>query len=89
MSGPQSRGERVWCRRGVCAEAKGLQWLCVAVEVVGEWVVPPAAGMIQRKENWQRCFSPALGLCFIKGNAPPQSLPKERGEEAAACEGFC
>ena len=79
MSGPQSLGERVRCRRGVCAEAKGLLRLCVAVEVVGVWVVPPAAGMIQRKENWQRCFSPALGLCFIKGNAPPIPPERERG----------
>ena len=78
MSGPQSVGECVWGRRGVCAEAKGLLWLCGAGEVVGVWVVPPAAGRIRRQETWQRCFSPALGLCFLKGNTPPIPIPPER-----------
>ena len=56
-----------------------LLCLCLAVELVWVWVIPPPLGMIHSKGNWQGCVSNALGRCLIKPKAHKMPTKRQRG----------
>ena len=68
MAGPQTLWQRGWCRRALSGEAKPLLCLCLAAELGCVWVSPPPPATIHSKENWQGCFSNALGMRFLQQN---------------------